>query len=122
MSEPISGAGAAVLLTAAGVVQFMTGEAGIVWAAFAGSAVFMLTSHDAPAWQRILCMLLSFPLGISFADFAAHALAHLIPGVDTVPASVGAAVAAACAVGLLKFFAHKSETGDINLPTGGGQS
>jgi hypothetical protein len=109
MSEPISTGAAAGLLTAAGLVQFLTGEAGIVWAAFAGATVFMMNAHDGSLASRLLRMAVSFVLGIVFADFTAALVSRLVPGAITVPPSFGAAIAAAGAVGVLRLTARSAD-------------
>ena len=113
MSEPISttaataAATSAGMLTAAGVIHFLNGEAGIVLAAFGGASVSILNAHTDPLWRRLVWMTISFVLGITFAEFAAALVAHFVPAV-TVPASLGAALAAATIVGILKLAARSA--------------
>ena len=87
---------------------------GVLFGAFAGSVVFVLSKNEIPIWQRWLYLVVSMIGGVLAAGFAADVLQAVVPGI-TVPKGVGALLASALVVKVLTL-AIRAETLSSILP------
>lgn len=102
MAEPASTSAATLALTGAGLLALYPGlDAGTVLGAFAGGAVFVLSSHELSAAKKLAFLLLSIAAGIVGSASTASLIDWLLPGPVDVDKGVGALVASAVAVKLL---------------------
>ena len=108
-------------LAAAGLVALFPGvDAGIVLGAFAGAAVFVLSSTDYKPLQKLAFLVLATVAGMLAAPMAASLLATLLPASVAVPQIVGALLAAALSIRLLMRAIKQAE--NLQFPQkGGGQ-
>lgn len=118
MGEPISGTGAATSavtgVTIVGLFSHL--DPAIVVGAFAGAAVFVLSSSDLPTIKKAWMFILSFLTGVFSAAFFADVLESLIsvlPGNHIeVGDTIGAMVGGAVSVRLLMMLISKSSDPD----------
>lgn len=102
MAEPTSTTTATFALTGASLFALFPGvDAGVVLGAFAGAAVFVLSSNDISNPRKIAYLCLAFFAGLLAAPMAASLLATVLPDKVQVPSSVGALLAAAIVIKLL---------------------
>lgn len=114
MSEPNSGTGAAVAavtgVTIVGV--FSNLDPAVVVGAFAGAAVFVLSSNDLSNFKKVWMFASSFLAGMFSAEFFAdviEAFLSVLPGKHIeVGDTIGALVGGAVAVRLLMYLIAKS--------------
>ncbi|REE92646.1 putative holin [Cupriavidus plantarum] len=103
MAEPISASTtAAVAVTSVGAISLLPGvDAATVLGAFAGAAVFALTSDELSAIKKLAFLCLSILMGWLAAPLAASLIARALPADTEVSHGVGALVASAVLVKLL---------------------
>jgi len=108
MTEPNGGL---ALVALAGVGTVAGIDAGVLFGAFAGAAVFVLSercSQD-PRWVRWLYLVISVVCGVLLAGFVASLLDRILPDGVEVPAALGGMLAAALAVKLLRAAITRTE-------------
>ncbi|MCG9124303.1 phage holin family protein [Laribacter hongkongensis] len=102
MAEPTSTSiASAATLGAALLASFPGIDAGIVLGAFAGAAVFVLSSKDLHTLKKLAYLALAFFAGVLAAPMFAALLATVLPASVAVPTSVGALLSAALVIKLL---------------------
>jgi hypothetical protein len=101
MAEPASTTTAGALTGAALLALFPGLDAGAVLGAFAGGAVFVMSSTDLTPLKKLGFLGASIAAGLLAAQTVAGVLASFVPARVPVPSGVGALVAAALAVKLL---------------------
>ena len=125
MSEPLTGTGAATAaLTGVTFAGLWAGtDEGVLVGAFAGAAVFVLSSAELVLWKRVGFFIASFFLGILAAPMTTSILSSftgsMLPTPIEVDKSIGATIAAACAVRLLMAFIKRSEVVSEKISGGG---
>ncbi|NHR07996.1 hypothetical protein HA052_22665 [Chromobacterium haemolyticum] len=123
MSEPVSSVGAvggAVALWLASLLPYFSD--GVVFAAFAGGAVFVVGVRDCSVVERVTYLVAS----VAGGTFGAHLTAGIIDVIVdaltqrdlTVPDTVGALAAGAFSVKLLQFVIQRAEAGALSVPLG----
>lgn len=95
----------------AGLVALFPGvDAGIVLGAFAGAAVFVLSSESYTPLLKLAFLVLATVAGMLAAPMAAGLLHAMLPAAVAVPQSVGALLAAAVSIQLLMRAIKQAET------------
>ncbi|GJL40150.1 phage holin family protein [Enterobacter cloacae complex sp. ECC445] len=94
-------------LLIAGILGLSHHESGIIIGAFAGSLIFAVSASNKAIWARVILFTASMLTGITSAEFAASllssVLSKLLQHSVITPAPVGATLAAAASVRLLKY-------------------
>ncbi|OQS32839.1 putative holin [Chromobacterium haemolyticum] len=121
MSEPVSSGGAAVMagvLGAASLVPYLND--GVLFASFAGGAVFVLSARDYSWRERVVYLFVSVVIGTICARFAAGIIDAAVDAITqrdlTVPDSAGALLASAVSVRILQGFIRRFESGPPVAP------
>jgi hypothetical protein len=109
MAEPASTTTAGALTGAALLALFPGLDAGAVLGAFAGAAVFVMSSTDLSPFKRVGFLVASIAAGLLAAQTVAGVLASFVPARVPVPSGVGALVAAALAVKLLLWLIRSAD-------------
>ncbi|WP_454711094.1 putative holin [Cupriavidus nantongensis] len=114
MAEPIStGTTTAIAVTGVGAITLLPGvDAATVLGAFAGAAVFALTSDDMSTAKKLAFLVLSIVAGCLAAPLAAALIAKALPTDAEVSHGVGALVASAVIVKLLLALIRVASNGD----------
>ncbi|GGY03863.1 putative holin [Paludibacterium paludis] len=111
MAEPTTTSAASIALTGASIVALFPGvDAAQVLGAFAGAAVFVMSSQDMSTLRKLAFLALAFFAGILAAKPVAVLLDTLLPERVDVPASVGALVASAMAIKVLLALINRADT------------
>jgi len=108
MTEPNA---SLVLMALAGVGTVAGVDAGVLFGAFAGAAVFVLSERcsEDPRWVRWLYLLISVTAGVLLADFVTTLVDRALPDPVEVPPALGGMVAAALSVKVLRTLINKTE-------------
>lgn len=113
MAEPISTTSASATLAAIGVLSLFPGvPAESVLGAFAGAAVFILSSQELTLVRKALFFCVSFVSGILAASTASGLMASALPKAVSVSPGVGAMVSAAVIVRLLQWMIRRANDPD----------
>jgi hypothetical protein len=109
MAEPASTFAAGTLSGAALLALFPGLDAGAVLGAFAGAAVFVMSSTDLTPLKKLGFLVASIAAGLLAARMVAELLAGFLPARVQVPDGVGALIAAALAVKLLLWLIRRAD-------------
>ncbi|PHH04799.1 hypothetical protein CRX53_12940 [Leclercia adecarboxylata] len=117
MSEPLSGSATAhAAVTTATFAGFWANtEAGVILGALAGALIYVLTSHNLSAIERVLFGVVSFISGILGAPTATRFINSIvgqyIPGTEGsgIPESLGAMIAAASMITIVLAIKKRAE-------------
>ena len=112
---------AASALTPPTIVSvFITVPPDVLVAAFAGAALYLVTSTRMPKWKLTVYFIVSFLSGVLAAQFTSKLIAAIVKGFTgtniDVDAAIGALVAAFCAIQLLTKFRAKAVNSNIGGP------
>ncbi|MBN3005573.1 hypothetical protein JW897_17715 [Chromobacterium alkanivorans] len=114
MAEPASTSAATVAVTGASLLALFPGlDAGAVLGAFAGAAVFVMSSNELGTLKKLAFLALAFVAGLIAAPMASALLATLLPQRVQVSAGVGALLASALVIKVLIRLINKADTADL---------
>ena len=110
MAEPASTTAATIAVTGASVLALFPGlDAGAVTGAFAGAAVFVMSSNELGRLRALLFLCLSVVAGLIAAPLSAALLASILPERVQVSTSVGALRASALVIKILIWLIAKAD-------------
>nr|WP_293813814.1 putative holin [uncultured Aquitalea sp.] len=110
MSEPVSSGGAAVMTGVLGVASLLPGiNAAVLFGAFAGGVVFVLSAREMGWAERAVYLLISILVGVLCAHMVAGVIDSLLPQAVEVPDAAGALVSAAVAVRGLQWAIRRAQ-------------
>jgi len=114
MAEPVAtSTTTALAVTGVGAITLLPGvDAATVLGAFAGAAVFVLNSDDLSMPKKLAFLVLSIVAGCLAAPLAATLLAKALPTEAEVSHGVGALVASAVLVKLLRALIRLADNSD----------
>lgn len=123
MSEPVSSGGAVAVAGALGLASLLpVVNDGVLFAAFAGGAVFVLGARDYGRIERGVYLVVSIIIGVVCAHFAATVIDAAVDALTqrdlSVPDSAGALLASTVTVRMLQGFIRRIETTPVTVPWG----
>lgn len=124
MAEPASTTVATAAVTGVSLLALFPGlDASAVLGAFAGAAVFVMSSNELGTLKKLAFLALAFLAGLIAAPIAAALLATVMPDRIQVSAGVGALLASALVVKVLIHLINKADDLSILLSSvkGGGK-
>ncbi|WP_337881775.1 putative holin [Chromobacterium haemolyticum] len=114
MAEPASTTAATVAITGVSLLALFPGlDAGTVLGAFAGAAVFVMSSNELGTLKKLAFLALAFVAGLIAAPMASTLLATMLPERVQVSAGVGALLASALVIKVLIRLINKTDTADL---------
>ncbi|TCP13763.1 putative phage holin [Crenobacter luteus] len=110
MAEPASTSAASAALAGASLLALFPGlDAGAVLGAFAGAAVFVMSSNELSNPKKFGFLCLAIVAGLIAAPMAAALLATVLPDRVQVSAGVGALIASALVIKILIWLINKAD-------------
>lgn len=110
MAEPASTTVATAAVTGVSLLALFPGlDAGAVLGAFAGAAVFVMSSNELGTLKKLAFLALAFVAGLIAAPMASALLATVLPQSVQVSAGVGALLASALVIKVLIWLINKAD-------------
>ena len=110
MAEPASTTIATAAVTGVSLLALFPGlDAGAVLGAFAGAAVFVMSSSELTTRRKLAFLALAFVAGLIAAPMASALLATILPDRVQVSAGVGALLASALVIKVLIRLINKAD-------------
>ncbi|WP_043615170.1 putative holin [Chromobacterium violaceum] len=114
MAEPASTSATYATVAGASVLAMFPGlDAGAVLGAFAGAAVFVMSSNELGTGKKLVFLALAFVAGLLAAPIASALLATVLPERVQVSAGVGALLASATVIKVLIRLINKADSADL---------
>ncbi|QND84651.1 Putative phage holin [Chromobacterium vaccinii] len=114
MAEPASTSATYATVAGASALAMFPGlDAGAVLGAFAGAAVFVMSSNELRTGKKLVFLALAFVAGLLAAPIASALLATVLPERVQVSAGVGALLASATVIKVLIRLINKADSADL---------
>ncbi|AXE32228.1 hypothetical protein DK842_21350 [Chromobacterium phragmitis] len=121
MAEPASTSATYAAVAGASLLAMFPGlDAGAVLGAFAGAAVFVMSSNELGVGKKLVFLALAFVAGLIAAPMATTLLATMLPARVQVSAGVGALLASALVIKVLIRLINKADSMDLLTGMKGG--